>query len=684
MKVLRSLLAGLCLAVNLLAEDDAPWLVSAARLNSPWLDAPQSITRLDASDLQASPGLDLGRLLEGRSGAAYAVKGNGFASSKSGVQMRGWALGSELVLVLDGRRLSNDTDGEGFDLSLLDLSGLEAVELLRGSASSLYGSGAHAGVIQLVSRKGQAMAGSHLNVLGGSFGYERMGFSSQLSQNNWSLSLGLTQEGSRDYATPDQGTWLNSSWQRLLGHARLDRELGPQAGLSLKLFFARGQDNGLPGDLAAPAPDDKDRLDDRVYAALEFHRAWGPGHLRLVLDESYKARDNLRFGPRGLTRTTVGQLQMSRSHASLLAYDFQSGQQRILVGAELRVEQHEGSGWIQPPSAMGFSAPKLPPAQVQVYAAYLQDEWQPWERLHLSLGLRHDSEGRELFSDASSMYGSQRRDSGEASGHAGASYQLIPGLSLKTGWALSRVEPNIIQLYTFNPRTGFALLGNPKLDAERGYTLEAGLAGEKGNWRFELTGFHSEMSGRLVLGVLLRDFANGGNSFLDLNKAYARPDLLADPRLVAAPTNKWFYHYNLGLTLTEGLEAMASYNPGSWRFEASCSAMTRMIEMSQSRWLDSLTPFSTRLSLGRRSGRLQGQVAWRYGAGYLTQSRTRPGSPWVDKSGYQVTDLDLNVECWQGGRITLSLLNIFDQAWQQTLDVPEAGRQWRLGLQQRI
>ncbi len=660
-----------------------PYVVRASRIGVQWHKAPQSVTVVQSEALEAAETQPLGEILEGRSGASYMVRGNGFATAKSGIQMRSWAMGSEIVVAKDGRRLSNDTDGEGFDLSLIDLGSLESVELLRGASSSLYGSGAHAGVVNLVGRRPGSKPGAVLRSLGGSAGFEHLCLEMEQKLGPWGIRFSGSQQGAGDYWTPDYGTFRNTGQHRVTGSLLLEREIGADSLLKLSAQFGRGWDNGLPGDLYAPAPDDRDLSDDRGYGVAEWREKVGQGsEIKVSYDYGLKARENLRLGARGPARTRVDQQQLSRGQGLLASYDSLFGAHHLISGAEGRREDHSGSGWLQPPTGPGYASPKLPPSSVENASAFLQDEWDFNERLRVSIGARGDFFKTSLYESADVLFTPTASERSAPTAHLGLSYELVDGLSLKASGGNSYVAPNVIQLYTFNPRTGFALLGNPVLDPETGYSVDLGIAGSGRRWKGELTGFVSEMQNRLEMGIMLRDFGAGGNSFIDITGKFSRPDLLADPKLVNAPTNKWFYHYNLGVTQVQGFEGMGEIEfMESFFLAASFNLSTRMIETTTGRWLDSLPSFSSRVSIEKRGGGWEAYLVGRYGGAYDTVSRSRPGIPLVHKADYFIVDLSLRYEILQGLTLICSGKNLFNTAWQQTLDMPEPGLEGRLGME---
>ncbi|MBU6403156.1 MAG: TonB-dependent receptor [Proteobacteria bacterium] len=79
---------------------------------------------------------------------------NGFASGASGVALRGLNVGSTLVLI-DGQRAASyalDDDGQRsfVDLNSIPLNAVERIEVLKDSASSIYGSDAIGGVVNII------------------------------------------------------------------------------------------------------------------------------------------------------------------------------------------------------------------------------------------------------------------------------------------------------------------------------------------------------------------------------------------------------------------------------------------------------------------------------------------------------------------------------------------------------
>jgi len=143
--------ASLLIAVAAHGADDAV-LVTAPRFEEDARRLPASVTVLDAQDIARSPARTLPELLSEEVGInTRDLFGNNAAAAA--VDLRGYGSNAtqNTLILLDGKRL-NDFDLSGVQWSSIPLSNIERIEILRGSGAVLYGDGASAGVINIVSR----------------------------------------------------------------------------------------------------------------------------------------------------------------------------------------------------------------------------------------------------------------------------------------------------------------------------------------------------------------------------------------------------------------------------------------------------------------------------------------------------------------------------------------------------
>ena len=145
-------------------------VVTATRTPAPVSRTLAEVTVLDRAALERSEARTLAEVLAATPGLQYSV--NGGLGKPASVFVRGLEA-RHLLLLVDGVRVGSAT----VDLPSIDnlpLEAIERIEIVRGPLSSLYGSGALGGVVQVFTRRASAdAAGLRGNAKfgGGSHGY---------------------------------------------------------------------------------------------------------------------------------------------------------------------------------------------------------------------------------------------------------------------------------------------------------------------------------------------------------------------------------------------------------------------------------------------------------------------------------------------------------------------------------
>lgn len=128
-------------------------LVTASKFEQTQRETTKPAIIISRADIERSGGKDLPQLLNSQSGIrvnhSYASP-----SENSGLFLQGAAASYTLILV-DGLAI-NDPSGTGgtFDLRLIPLSNIEQIEIIKGSQSTLYGTDAVAGVVNIITKDG--------------------------------------------------------------------------------------------------------------------------------------------------------------------------------------------------------------------------------------------------------------------------------------------------------------------------------------------------------------------------------------------------------------------------------------------------------------------------------------------------------------------------------------------------
>nr|WP_314544934.1 TonB-dependent receptor [uncultured Massilia sp.] len=124
-------------------------------------ETPTPVQVLTAQDIQRSGKTSVAELLNDLAANGAGTLGTGFsgafANGAAGVSLRGLTVGSTLVLI-DGHRMSPYAIGDDSQRSFVDVSNIpfdaiDSIEVLKSGASSLYGSDAVAGVVNIKLKK---------------------------------------------------------------------------------------------------------------------------------------------------------------------------------------------------------------------------------------------------------------------------------------------------------------------------------------------------------------------------------------------------------------------------------------------------------------------------------------------------------------------------------------------------
>jgi vitamin B12 transporter len=239
---------------------------------------------ITAAELQKSSGKSLGQLLNQQPGMIINGADNNLGTNQT-IYTRGASAGNTLIL-LDGVPL-NDASGitSEFDLNNFSLENVERIEILKGAQSTLYGSDAVAGVINIISKKsGQKPFQVNAGISAGS--YETYKATVALSGNNGkgqTFFVSYNGISSRGFSSAYDST----------GKAQFDRDgfhqdavqasygFGPSKNLNVRLF---GKYNNNRSDLDAGAfIDDKDYTNhnDNTIAGTSADYKLKNGFIRL-------------------------------------------------------------------------------------------------------------------------------------------------------------------------------------------------------------------------------------------------------------------------------------------------------------------------------------------------------------------------------------------------------------------
>lgn len=167
-------------------------IVTANKLEQKQHETAKVMTVITRSQLEQNSGQSLTEILNRQMGVIVNGNANNKGTNQS-VYIRGASPGNTLILVDGVPMYDAAAIGSEFDLNHFNPSQVERVEILKGAQSTLYGSDAVAGVINILTRKsGLKKAEGYVHTSGGSFGSFNGAAGMQGQLNKWQYTAGYS------------------------------------------------------------------------------------------------------------------------------------------------------------------------------------------------------------------------------------------------------------------------------------------------------------------------------------------------------------------------------------------------------------------------------------------------------------------------------------------------------------
>lgn len=526
----------LAMAVSLAAVSQLAWsqenldlddvVVTASGHAQSLRNAPASISVIEREELESGAYRDVTDAL--RNVPGVVVTGGGRGDNGMDISMRGMPSQYTLIMV-DGRRQSSresrPNGSAGFEQDWLPpLMAIERIEVIRGPMSTLYGSDAIGGVVNIITRKvaeqwhGNVRLESTLQQDSAS-GNEQQG---QLYASGPLIDglLGLQVSGLYRHRQEDE--ILNGYEQRDLQSlsARLTLTPDDDHDVALEAGIQKQERQALMGR-SAPAEGCRggcsDVFDehDREYVALSHNGRWG-----VATSDSYVQRE--------VTTNTRREIEIANTVANT-SWVLPLESHILTLGANARRESLEDHTSNQISDRTEVSKDQ--------WALFAEDEWLLTERFALTGGVRLDDDESYGSHLSPRLYGV---------------WSAAPTWTLKGGVSTGYRSPNLREITPDWGQTsrGGDVYGNPDLEPETSLNKELALL------------FHSP--GGMEAGVTLFH-----NDFEDKITRVACPaDVCSDGpnQFGSDPT----YRINVDEAVTQGAEATLSTPLGdSWTLSAS-------------------------------------------------------------------------------------------------------------------
>lgn len=421
----------------------APVEVTATRLPTTQAAAGVAISVITEDDIERAGYRNVADALEPLPGVA--ITRNGAPGAATSVFIRGMS-GDGVLVLIDGVPVNDPSStGGGFDFATLDAAAIERIEVLRGAQSTLWGSGAEAGVIAITTKRGTTGVQGSFFVEGGSYGTFRTGGSASGASETGDFSVALTRtdiDGFSSLKADPSGDDDGMSSLAINARAGINLPGDGRLGMTLR----RSQSTV---DLDNPyAPGTKPTSDnEELSTALTFDMPVWSDRADISAQVGYAQveRDSEVYD-----YNYLGERRFARLQATVDANDWNT----LTFGAEH--ERFNGEGDY-------FGAVDLPKSHSSITSFFGLWETRPLAGLTLTGGLRHDE-----HSDVS----------GNLSGRISAAYAATDEITLRGNWGTAFKAPSLYQ-QTYGTPTP-----NPDLKPQTSQGWEVGVDFASADGRF--------------------------------------------------------------------------------------------------------------------------------------------------------------------------------------------------------
>ena len=631
-------------------------VVTAARAETRLSETPQKVEIVDAVDVERTVAADLTDLLKKNSGVDVIQ----YSGALSGLGIRGFrpqfsGINKRSLLLVDGRP-SGVTN-----LSTLLLDNVERVEVLKGAASSVYGSSAMGGVVNIITRQSHGKIGGQARVGAGSFGASefagRIGGSANARIDFDAAGTFMDQRD--DFRMGNGQVRPATTYRTYDGATRLGLQLNGRWRVEGRADGYRGRDIMTPGDLATGinSQGSKDlerasqdlRLAGQVAAhemTLTAYHASEDGHTRNVtstnpLDQPYlpyltfenslawtglQVRDGWHWAKQhdlvvGLDYEWVTSDSFSYARTGERIAPFSADSTKKTAG--LYAEQTFRFAGGRTVATLGGRADRITTATVETP---LKTNFTPsattFNVFNPSVGFKH-----EVIRNLRA--------------HVAAGRAFIPAeASMLTGFTVT----------TVGGRTQISQ-GNPNLDPERSTSVDVGAEWSRPGTYVDATLFRTVVKDRFISNVVV-----------------SNPPPPA-PIIVSIANGLDAHISGLDFDVQQRVGPMVGVFANTTHY---FSRQERLTSGAQQDILN-VASSTVRAGVDFDYRRLTGRVSERYVRGRRDNDFNAPGFPIVDYPNFTVTDLSASVRVHRQHSVAVAINNLFDAFYFEKLGYPLPG-----------
>ena len=445
-------------------------LVSASLLPITSKRSANAITIIDSDQIKNRAVVSVSDLL--RDVAGLAVSRSGVQGSQTQIRVRGGEANHLLVLI-DGVEVNNPSQNDEFNWGNLVASDIERIEVIRGPQSSMLGSDAMAGVVNIITRSADQPLSTNIFSEIGSFNTQNNGISIGLKDGAFDMRLGIS-----DLQTDGDNISRSGSEKDGYENTNLNLKSGWRVSNQLNLTLAARQSDGInefDADINFDSLiDDQDDLSKFLSSTKRLKADYSSldGHWQHQLSIARSTNENAEFNGNIPGTATYSNKDQQRLVSSLLWSELNH---RLSFLVEREEEKFQQRGVIN---------------DYGIFGIYDPNQKRSRDTDSMALEYRADISDK-LTVAASTRYDDNSEFNTGNTSRIEAIYQINDSLRMRSAYGTAIKNP------TFTERFGFYtnFIGNPSLEPEQSSNWELGIDQQflGGHSSVSVTLFNSEL-----------------------------------------------------------------------------------------------------------------------------------------------------------------------------------------------
>lgn len=465
-------------------------VITGTRTPKPLKDVPVVTRVISRNDIEQLNPLDLQNLLQ------YEMPGLQFGiahgSGLPELKYQGSA-GGYVLFLMDGERIAGEGSSNNIDYSLIDIDNVERIEIVKGPMSTIYGSQAMGGVVNIITRDASRPFTGNLSARYGTNDEQKYSLSLGTKQGRFSTLTSFSFRQRDAYALEDEeGQISHTHYKDTHGRDSIVSDtsaLGLTSVKGYKVFQVNeklGYSFSEQFRVAVNGQYYHNKILDyrpgktweefstytinpKAYYMLNDNHALDFSYVY----ENYEKREKNKAG-------NSSKVFGDQTNTARLNYSGQLGESHLLVAGLEMNAQRLRHYWFGNGIGRVYDA--------QTYAVYVQDDWSVTKDFTILLGLRGDIHSKYNF-------------------HASPRVSLMykwKRLTVRGGYGMGFRIPSLKELhsdYNMGDQNFFMIYGNEDLEPETSHqgTLSAEVT--KGIFNASVSGYYTYYENEIALGV---------------------------------------------------------------------------------------------------------------------------------------------------------------------------------------